>query len=289
MPPVGFKRSRALWDNARRPHGHWSAAAVPWCRAVLYELQPVRRSQLPDMRLVRQRLAATVRLLVQVGLPRTCQAVTTWIGQRSRREWMWLTAALVYYAAVRWIHSVLEAGPVVLIITALIAIFTIGLSDEGNADGISAYAVFNRGFRRLLGTVEADDLVAQHMGGGGMRIPLQQQQQQDNNILQAPLPPRRRAAAAAAEAQPNPDDAPGAAAAAAEDVDDENNNNNQDNVNDNNQPRRRLPGKKARRRNLEQRRELQLQREAARAMGFDDENEQGEALALQRLLDQENE
>lgn len=284
MPPVGFKRSRALWDNARRPHGHWSAAVGPWCRAVLYELQPVRRSQLPDMRLVQQRLVAAVWILVR-NIPSTCQAVTTWIGQRSRREWMWLTAALAYYAAVRWIHSVLEAGPVVLIITALVAIFTIGLSDEGNADGISAYAVFNRGFRRLLGTVEADDLVAQHMGGGGMRMPLQQQEE-DNNILQAPLPPRRRAAAA--EAPPNPDDAPGAA----EDNDDENennNNDNQNNVNDDNQPRRRLPGKKASRRNLEQRRELQRQREAARAMGFDDENEQGEALALQRLLDQENE
>ena len=56
-----------------------------------------------------------------------------------------------------------------MILTALGAIFTIGLGDDhDNPDRISAYSVFNRGFQRLLGSVDAEDLVNQHVGGGMM-------------------------------------------------------------------------------------------------------------------------
>ena len=59
----------------------------------------------------------------------------------------------------------------VIIITSLIAIFTIGLGDESENNSeqqnrISTYSVFNRGFQRLLGSVDADALLAQHVGGG---------------------------------------------------------------------------------------------------------------------------
>jgi hypothetical protein len=174
----------------------------------------------------------------------------------------------VYYILVRWIHYALDAGPLVLILTALVAIFTIGLGDNTNEDGISAYSVFNRGFQRLLGTIDAEDLVAQQMGGlPGQRNPA---------AARPDHPPPRRPAAQ--EPRPAPRQA-----AAAQPADGENNN-NQEQADPNDRPRRRLPGKKARRQNLEQRRELRRQREAALAMGFG-ADDQAEALAMQRLLD----
>ena len=61
-----------------------------------------------------------------------------------------------------------------MIITSLVTIFTVGLGDDNddeNKDGenrLSAYSVFNRGFQRMLGSVDADSLLAQHVGGGFM-------------------------------------------------------------------------------------------------------------------------
>ena len=49
--------------------------------------------------------------------------------------------------------------------TLLVVIFTFGLSDE-KQEGLSAYSIFNRGFEKLMGSVDADSLLAQHVGGG---------------------------------------------------------------------------------------------------------------------------
>jgi hypothetical protein len=201
-------------------------------------------------------------------MPALLHTVTSFLAQRTRRQYFITAGVLVYYVVVRWIHYALDAGPLVLILTVLILIFTIGLGDNGNEDGISAYSVFNRGFQRLLGTIDAEDLVAQQMGGlPGQRNPAAARH------IDAPAPPRR-AAAPAQELRPAP---------AAEPADGDN---NQQQADANDRPRRRLPGKKARRQNLEQRRELRRQREAALAMGFG-ADDQAEAIAMQRLLDEQ--
>ncbi|CAB9516838.1 expressed unknown protein [Seminavis robusta] len=106
MPPAGFKRSRALWDEARRPRDRKVEEWKSLLRAILYELQPVR--------------------------------------------------------------FITHAGPVVLISTALAIIFTVGLGDNENDGELSAYSVFNRGFQRLMGSVDVEELVNQHVGGGMM-------------------------------------------------------------------------------------------------------------------------
>ena len=281
MPPVGFKRSRALWDNARRPYANKWEAVRPWLRAILYELQPVRYSELPAMRGVLpylQRMSALVGHGIH-HVPGLVRRVYTFLAQRTAREWSLVVGALLYYVAVRWIHHALDAGPVVLILTALVGIFTIGLGE--NTDGISAYSVFNRGFQRLLGEVDAEDLVAQQMGGG-MRI--HRDGGAGREILDPPPPPPQARAAARPEPDENNDNADSASDDDDNDDDDDANDNGDNN--NNNQPRARLSGKKARRRNLEQRRELRRQREAALAMGFG-ADEHAEALAMQRILDEQ--
>ena len=173
----------------------------------------------------------------------------------------------------------LDAGPIVLILTSLVAIFTIGLSDE-ERQGLSAYSVFNRGFERLMGSVDVDSLLAQHVGGGlggaggGMMPPAM-----PNND---DPPPRRREAR-----RPDPN----------ENIDNndqnegnhDNDNNEEEEEDDapnlNNQSRK--SGKKARRRNLEQRREMRRQREAALQMGFADGENQQDMIAMQRLIEEQ--
>jgi len=160
-----------------------------------------------------------------------------------------------------------------VIITALIAIFTIGLGDTATQDGVSAYSVFNRGFERILGTVDAEALVQQHVGGamgfaaGGVGLP-------------EPAEPVHREPVARRRTQEDDNGEDENVARANEDEDD----------GDDNVPERgtsRKSGKKARRRNLEQKRELQRQREAAMAMGFTGNEGQEEMMAMQRLLEEQ--
>ena len=187
-----------------------------------------------------------------------------------RRHWGMALAALGYYGFVRWMHSLLDAGPLVLIVTSLTLIFTIGLGDEANRDGLSAYAVFNRGCERLLGSVDADALLSQYVGGGfaaaggmGMGGPMPAPVNEDQEDHQAP---RQGGRLGMEEAN-----------AEAEDHNDPPNRNH----------RARKSGKK-RRRNMEQRQEVRRQRDAvAEALGLEGPNGQEEAMALQRILEEQ--
>lgn len=162
----------------------------------------------------------------------------------------------------------LDAGPLLVISTALVAIFTVGLGDTATRDGLSAYSVFNRGFERILGTVDAEALVQQHVGGAmGMA----------GAIGNAPR-----------EVEPLPRE-PVATRQQQYDDDDDGGDDHIDNENDGSETRgtSRKSGKKARRRNQEQKRELQRQREAAIAMGFTGNEGQEEMMAMQRLLEEQ--
>jgi hypothetical protein len=223
-------------------------------------------------------------------LPFWARTVLKFVRNLTLKHWMIVGAVLLYYAAVRWIHHVLEAGPVVIIVTALVAIFTVGLGDNRDPDGLSAYSAFNRGFQRIMGSVDAEALLAQHVGGGFVMpqalmqdMPLdgggrnrrrhEQQRRQPEPDNQEQEPARNDAA------EPDDDD----------DDDDDNGDDDDDDDNNNNaphapapQPRARQAGKKARRGNLEQRREMRRQRDAAMAMGFG--GDQQDAQAMHRLL-----
>jgi Uncharacterized conserved domain (SAYSvFN) len=286
MPPIGFQRSRALWEQARE-NGSGKQGLISLFRAILYELQPVRYSEWS--RWTDQITAVTGRFVqwcrrvlhpvaLTVEASSLVRTVVHFLSNLSLRQWRMVALALAYYLLVRWLHAALDAGPLVLIISALVAIFTIGLSDN-NDGSLSAYSVFNKGFQKLLGSIDEEALLQQHvgggmlMGGGGMMLPPNDDENENdergdadhrrpNNVR--PLPDQ----GPADEAIP-----PAAAAAAAP------------------QHRARRTGKKARRDaahgNLAQRRELQAQRQAARALGLVGDNDELDEAALLRLLDRE--
>eukprot|EP00550_Attheya_septentrionalis_P001962 CAMPEP_0198289770 /NCGR_PEP_ID=MMETSP1449-20131203/7853_1 /TAXON_ID=420275 /ORGANISM="Attheya septentrionalis, Strain CCMP2084" /LENGTH=216 /DNA_ID=CAMNT_0043988157 /DNA_START=312 /DNA_END=962 /DNA_ORIENTATION=+ len=181
----------------------------------------------------------------------------------------------------------------VLIVTALVLIFTVGLEDNQDNNGVSAYSVFNRGFQRLMGSVDVEALVAQHVGGA-LAVPQPEWNQDDDAVAAAAPPPNPNiprifqpldhgqnegpvppAVAGGAQQQPNGVQPPGG------------------NPNNNNMNRSRKSGKKARRRrDLDQRRELQRQRNAAAELGFAPDqaamlpqHQQQEMMAMNRLLD----
>lgn len=81
-----------------------------------------------------------------------------------------LIALIMYHRALLYLHDLLAIGPLVIIITLLTVLYTVGLGDNtGAADsGIpSAYSVFNKGMARLLGTIDGEELARQYAGGGG--------------------------------------------------------------------------------------------------------------------------
>lgn len=284
MSPVGFQRSRALWDHCRdsftndRDDEHGTTTprqnVLLWqrdtfnryCRAILYEVQPIRYSVLVanfgDS--YRYFSDACSKLIIwgRSWVPQTYQLLFNSIKSMTRDQWKWTIAIALYYVFLRWIHATLEAGPVVLILTALTIIFTVGLSDQTNMDGLSAYSVFNKGFQKIMGSIDADDLLQQHLGGGGI-MQMMQRRHIDDDFDVNDEPPQRRRPRQQHNNQQRVDI-------------NINNNAHGDNevpVADNNninQNRARRTGKKARRDRaaIEQRREIRAQRDAALAMGF---------------------
>jgi hypothetical protein len=262
MPPTSFKRSRALWENAREQYkqNHQYSNLL---RAILYELQPIRFREI-DGQQWKQRVhwfGQTIRQLLTFTGPSIARRLASFMLHLTLRQWAIALGIVAYYWAVRWIHEYINAGPIVLILTALVAIFTIGLGDDVNPDGFSAYSVFNRGMQRMLGDVDVDALLAQHVGGGMMELP--PRHDEVDNRPNARAAPLRR---------PAPERPPS-------DNDESENSSDDDAVDQHGRARR---SRKKRGRNREQRLEMRRQREAAAAFGFGND-ELGDVVAMRGL------
>lgn len=101
MPP-GFRRSRALWDEARRPN----APRLALLRAILYELQPVRLSAIDVSaitNLLRSVWTTSVSVLTET-VPSIARGTVRIVGNMSGHHWMAVGGIIIYYNVVRWVH-----------------------------------------------------------------------------------------------------------------------------------------------------------------------------------------
>ena len=113
---------------------------------------------------------------------------------------------------------------------------------------MSAYAVFNRGFQNIMGSVDVENLVAQYAGGAGAMA-------MNHNQVQHDIIDNDREEAAMQRDAGNANDLEEEGVGQAQQPQQNN--------------RSRKSSKKARRKQkMEQRREMQRQRDAAAAMGF---------------------
>jgi hypothetical protein len=106
---AGYRRSRVLWDEARRP----GAPMICVIRAILYELQPVRLSSIDTLlwRVRGQLLINGISKFVTQTVPWTIRTGITFLQSLSTKTWTLILAGLLYYAALRVIHSyVLPVG-----------------------------------------------------------------------------------------------------------------------------------------------------------------------------------
>ena len=262
MPPQRKRVSRELWDKARKANKK-SFINKHLFKAILYELQPMdviytNHSSDNILSIIKSLWKFTI------DFSKACWK----FGKRANKiHYLFIVGFLVYWKLVKYLHELLDAGPSILILTALALIFTFGLGDD-SSKGLSAYSVFNKGFQSIMGGVDANALLNQHVGGGmafmnvnhgrheqeeeyndGYRQRQQRQQQRD---AQRRLQQERDHEAHLRLQQQELDTAAATAATAAT-------------VNSG----ARISNKKSRRKkNIELRRELRQQREAARDMGF---------------------
>jgi len=296
--------SRKLWDKARNPPSSSSTTgtiisskAIAILTAIIYELQPIDlmhhhadlRANILDLVTNTNGLAKTTAKTITIIPP-----IIDFLKRRSMKEWMALFLFIGYWKIVVYFHQTLDAGPFILILTALALIFTIGLGDrqshgagqggqggQGGQENLSAYSVFNRGFRNIMGGVDATALLQQHVGAGlmpppgggrdrdrdrhdhdddddddddGFRLRQQRQQERDRQRMLQQQRDRERLLQQQQQQQQ-------------EQQQDEVNVNI--NINDSQLLKARKSNKKNRRKqNIELRREMQRQRDAAAAMGF---------------------
>lgn len=358
LDPTRHLQSRELWNKVRfhasptNDDGSNSNSNSSWLyykaliQAVLYEIQPFRIK--PYYRRLAiflrkedglRQVASTItnktififgsilqicrflyNLLRQYCTIESIQKHKLTIGKAS----LILIGLKLYHRTLIYLHELLHAGPILIIMTLFLLLYTIGLGENtGASSGIpSAYSVFNRGMRRILGTVDAEELARQYaggaaaaaaaMGGGprgnrrdggnGMWVPhddddddLNEGDENDENRLrnerrrQRRLERLQRRNNQEEDANENDNnDGNGV-------VDDPMGNDSGDDLDDtviqadenaaetNNVRGAKKSGKKARRRNLELRREMQRQRQAAAANGFG-RGDGDDDVAMDRLI-----
>jgi hypothetical protein len=159
MPPTGFQTlsPRALWDNAvvktmMLPTGDkyitrvlravCCSAATPIPTSWIRKRGSSLSVWYPK---VWSRLPSDGTILVSDVMEFFYRTMTV-------KRWMMVVGVVCYLWNLRWIRlRALEAGPVVIILTALVAILRLGSVIARNNDGLSAYSAFNKGFQQLMG------------------------------------------------------------------------------------------------------------------------------------------
>ena len=131
MPPAGFKRSRALWDETRRSHKTTWDAVTAWRDAILYELQPFRfskSSQQQVLEVVRSIYRGT-KIAIQ-NTPGFLRSIWRFLKSRTRQQWMIVAAIVAYYYLVRWMHEYVFSNETGLVFVWLLTFSTSDVSLE---------------------------------------------------------------------------------------------------------------------------------------------------------------
>ena len=222
-----------------------------------------------------------------------------------------IIALRIYYSILLYLHELLHFGPIIIILTLLSLLYTIGLGDNtGAGSGIpSAYSVFNNGFRRIMGTVDGEELARQYAGGmagalnnnnqnnngNGGNVDgviwnnennnnAEQEEEEEHNLIN-----ERRRQRRLERLQQRRNETGGNDVLEEVPTQDDNDEQDDDDIDDRGGTAagRRVTGKKARRKNnLEHRRELQRQRQLAanvdvRMLGMEDRGELQEPLLFE--------
>mmetsp|Transcript_15379 Transcript_15379/g.42536 ORF Transcript_15379/g.42536 Transcript_15379/m.42536 type:complete len:102 (+) Transcript_15379:219-524(+) len=101
-----MKRSRMLWDDARRTDGTTAERAKRWLNVVLYELQPFRVSKkdVAQFQASLRRGMQTTRYIAE-QTPSWTASFLAFLRTRTQEEWMGFGAVLSYYYFVRLAHQ----------------------------------------------------------------------------------------------------------------------------------------------------------------------------------------
>lgn len=161
-------------------------------QAILYEIQPFRIKPCYHRFLIflkeedglRHVLSTTGHKTKHIldSIQNVCRLIYNLLQQycnisslQQHKDIIWKTSvALIslklYHRTLLYLHELLHAGPILVILTLFTLLYTIGLGDNtGASSGVpSAYSVFNRGMQRILGTVDAEDLARQYAGGAAV-------------------------------------------------------------------------------------------------------------------------
>jgi hypothetical protein len=345
LDPTRHLQSRELWNKVRfhasnynEENNNSSSSSSKWsyykalCQAILYEIQPFRikpyyhrikaylREEFDPKTTIQIALNSIQQILIFIAtlLRQYCTIQSMKLYKYTiGKSILVLLILKLYHVTLVYLHELLHAGPILIITTLLILLYTIGLGDNtGAASGVpSAYSVFNRGMQRILGTIDAEELARQYAGGaaavqvamgagaGGEgnhqhhhrnRDAVENDDDENEILLRNERRRQRRL-----ERQRRNNQQEGEGDVIDNDIDNEDNGNDTNAIpNDtlaqedatgpatetNNEGVARKSGKKARRRNLELRREMQRQRQAAAANGFG-RGDGDDIVAMDRLVD----
>ena len=121
---------------------------MTFVKAVAYELQPIDMSSMaiPPLSEVVEYSTSLTKQAGQVS-SRGLKSFAKFLSRRTAKEWAAAITFIGYWKGVVYLHRTLDAGPSVLMITALVIIFSVGLGDTKDGNTLSAYSgEFNSSF-----------------------------------------------------------------------------------------------------------------------------------------------
>ncbi len=131
------RQSRQLWDKTKEQN----ASTMTFVKAIAYELQPIDISgmEIPPLSEVVEYSSSLIKQAGQVSF-RSITSFVKFLLRRTAKEWAVAIAFIGYWKGVVYLHRTLDAGPSVLMITALVIIFSVGLGDTKDGNTLSAYS-----------------------------------------------------------------------------------------------------------------------------------------------------
>lgn len=161
--PASRSRSRRIWDASRVPGASISARLHPilWELGLVDLLAFLRSLRVDDAaRYLRSVFSNTRLVFCAKALSSLARVVAV---HTTRTRALACAAGLAFLGLLAYIHVVTGAGAFLFICACLAAIYYCGFSS--GAGGMSAYSVFNEGFRQMAGQLDAEALAEQYVRG----------------------------------------------------------------------------------------------------------------------------
>ena len=150
-------------NNKNKNNTNWKSQAREWIDLIMYELKPFTFPSAQDLSSLHSTLEKSSEQLSS-AIRDIAMAFIDWFKSQKTHDWTTTFLRALPWVLILLVGASLGFGAAVAIALMIRLVF-VNLGEKAKGDEWSAYSVFNRGFRRLMGSIDARALERQYVGG----------------------------------------------------------------------------------------------------------------------------